>query len=127
MNWIKILTVGLVLADSAAWGATLTWNPNTDIDLAGYRVYQCTRLPCSRASGTATAIATLSAVTSFNIGTPSAVRYYVVTAYDSSNNESGESGVATYTPAAAPPPQTPPTAPPAAPPVPTGLQLLTVR
>ncbi|MEY4527928.1 MAG: hypothetical protein RL768_1647 [Nitrospirota bacterium] len=122
MNWITILAVGLVLADSAAWGATLTWNPNTDIDLAGYRVYQCTRLPCNRTSGTA--IATLGTVTSFNIGTPSAVRHYVVTAYDSSNNESGESGVVTYTPAAAPPPTTPPPAPP---PTPTGLQLLTVR
>jgi len=123
MNWIHILAAGLVLADSAAWGATLTWNPNTDVDLAGYRVYQCSQLPCSRASGTATAVATLGAVTSFNIGTPSAVRYYIVTAYDFSNNESGESTVTTYTPAP-PPPTTPPLAPP---PTPTGLQLTTVR
>lgn len=123
MNWKYLLAVGLALADSAAWGATLTWNPNTDIDLAGYRVYQCTQLPCNRASGTA--IASLGTVTSFNIGMPSAVRYYVVTAYDTSNNKSGESGVATYTPAVAPPPLATP--PPAPPPTPTGLQLLTVR
>lgn len=123
MNWMKILTVGLVLADSAAWGATLTWNPNTEFDLAGYRVYQCSQLPCERASGTAAPIATLGRVTSFNIGTPSAVRYYIVTAYDSSNNESGESNVTTYTPAISPP-ATPPAAPP---PTPTGLQLTTVR
>jgi hypothetical protein len=124
MNWMKVLTVGLVLADSAAWGATLIWNPNTDVDLAGYRVYQCSQLPCERASGTAAPVATLGRVTSFNIGTPSAVRYYVVTAYDSANNESGESNVTTYTPAAAPPPST---LPPAPPPTPTGLQLTTVR
>jgi hypothetical protein len=120
MNWMKILTVGLVLADSAAWGATLTWNPNTDVDLAGYRVYQCSQLPCGRANGTAVPIATLSTVTSFNIGTPSAVRYYVLTAYDLANNESGESDVTTYTPAAGSP-STPP------PPTPSGLQLTTVR
>lgn len=120
MNWMKILTVGLVLADSAAWGATLTWNPNTDVDLAGYRVYQCSQLPCGRANGTAVPIATLSTVTSFNIGTPSAVRYYILTAYDLANNESGESDVTTYTPTAGSP-STPP------PPTPSGLQFTTVR
>ncbi len=119
MNWIKVLTVSLMLVDSAAWGAILSWNANTEIDLAGYRIYQCSQLPCERASGTATPVATLGRVTSFNIGTPSVVRYYVITAYDSSNNESGESDVTTYTPAISPPATPPPT--------PTGLQLTTVN
>lgn len=123
MNWINVLTVSLMLANSAAWGATLSWNANTDIDLAGYRIYQCSQLPCGQASSTATPVATLGRVTSFIIGTPSVVRYYVITAYDTSDNESGESNVATYTPAFNPP-ATPPAAPP---PTPTGLQLTTVR
>lgn len=112
MNWVKVLAVGLVLADSAAWGATLTWNANTEIDLAGYRVYQCSVLPCGRANGTATPLATLGNVTSFNIGTPVVVQYYVVTAYDFANNESGESIVTTYTPASTPPSTPPPSSPP---------------
>ncbi|MEQ1793820.1 MAG: hypothetical protein ABL970_06470, partial [Nitrospira sp.] len=111
MNWIQLLAMGLVLADSAAWGATLTWNANTDVDLAGYRVYQCSQLPCGRASGTATPLATLGRVTSFNIGTPAAVRYFVVTAYDLTNNESSESNVTTYTPVPGIP-STPPPGPP---------------
>lgn len=117
MNWVKIFAVGLVLADGVAWGATLTWNANTDPDLAGYRVYQCSQQPCGRANGTATPLATLGKVTSFNIGTPATVQYYVVTAYDFANNESSESNVTTYTPAGNPPPApnptpTPPTTPP---------------
>jgi hypothetical protein len=119
MSWIKLLAIGLVLVHNTAWGAMLTWNANTDIDLAGYRVYQCSQLPCGRANGTATRIATLGKVTSFNIGMPSAVQYYVLTAYDLVNNESGESNVTTYIPGATS--TTPP------PPAPTGLQLTTVR
>ena len=119
MNGIRIYAALIVMSYGVAWGATLTWNANTELDLAGYRVYQCSQLPCSRASGTATPLATLGNVTNFNIGTPTITQYFVVTAYDSANNESSESNVTTYTPAGAPPPPPtpvpiPPTTPPPA-------------
>ena len=108
MNWVRALASLLVLGSSTAWGATLTWNADTAPDLAGYRIYQCSQLPCTPTSGKASALATVGTVTSFNIGTPSVTQYYFVTAYDFSNNESGGSNVATYTPAGSPPPAVPP-------------------
>ena len=113
-KWIAIA----VLVSDAAWGATLTWNPNMEPDLAGYHVYQCTSQPCGRTYGTATLLARLGAVTSFNIGTPSVTQYYVVTAYDLANNESAESGLAIYSPSTSPPPPSspPPSSPPPSPP-----------
>lgn len=103
-QWVVIA----ILASDAAWGATLTWSPNTEPDLAGYRVYQCTSQPCGRAYGTASLLVTLGTVTSFNIGTPGSTQYYVITAYDTANNESAESGVAIYSPPNSPPPPPPP-------------------
>lgn len=103
MNWIKTIATVLVLCSNPAWGATLTWDANSESDLAGYRVYQCLQLPCTRASGNASTLATSVTATSFNIGTPSVTQHYFVTAYDLSNLESSESSVVTYTP----PPVTP--------------------
>ncbi len=96
-----IMAVVLTLWTSTAWGATLTWNANTEPDLAGYRVYKCSQQPCGQAFGTATLLVILGKGTSFNIGTPVAPRYYVITAYDFANNESDESNVVMYTPEAA--------------------------
>ncbi|MCP9447742.1 MAG: hypothetical protein NNA22_09255 [Nitrospira sp.] len=93
----------LILWSTVSHAATLTWSANTESDLAGYRVYQCTQLPCSRATGTASLLATLGRATSLDIGTPTTVRHYVVTAYDFNNNESSDSNVATYTPPSSPP------------------------
>jgi hypothetical protein len=106
-QWIAIA----VLVTDVAWGATLTWNPNAEIDLAGYRVYQCSSQPCGRAYGTASLLVTLGTVTSFNIGTPGSTQYYVITAFDTANNESAESGVAIYSPPPPPPPPPPPATP----------------
>ena len=103
MKWVKAIAAVLVLCSSTAWGATLTWDPNSAPDLAGYRVYQCSQLPCTRTSGMASLLVTLGTVTSFSIGTPAVTTYYFVTAYDLSNNESGGSNMATFTPAGAPP------------------------
>lgn len=108
MNWIRAITGVLVLWSSAAWGATLTWNANSEPDLAGYRVYKCSQLPCSRASGNASSLVTVGTVTSFNIGTPVVTQYYFITAYDFANNESTESGLTTFTPTGSPPPVVPP-------------------
>jgi hypothetical protein len=53
-------------------------------------------------------LATLGKVTSFNIGTPAVTQYYVITAYNFRNKESGPSNVAAYFPPGVSPP--PPTA-----------------
>ena len=111
MNWMRAIVGVLVLWSSTAWGATLTWTLNSESDLAGYHVYHCSQLPCAKSSGTATLLATLGKVTSFNIGTPVVTQYYAITAYDLVNNESGLSSVVTYLPAGTSPP---PPAPPAA-------------
>lgn len=137
-TWLKCTTAVAVLWGTTCWSATLTWSPNSEPDLAGYRVYRCNQLPCGKNSGTATLLTTLGKVTSYNIGTPSVVQHYIVTAFDTANNESAESGVATYTPVVSTPPpppsspppppaEDPPPAPPAPPPVPTGLRLLTMN
>jgi len=55
-----------------------------------------------------------------NIGTPAVTQYYFITAYDSANNESGASNLATFTPSGSTPP-------PAAPPIPGGLQIISVQ
>ena len=88
MNWVKAITGVLVLWSSTAWGATLTWDANSGPDVAGYRVYQCSRLPCTKSSGNASPLVTLGKVTSFNIGTPPVTQYYFITAYDFANHES---------------------------------------
>lgn len=116
MTWVRIYTALLVLSCSVAWGATLTWNANTEIDLAGYRVYQCSQLPCTRTSGAASLLATLGTVTSFTVGMPEATQYYFITAYDSANNESGSSNLASFPPAGFP-----------APPSPNGLHITAVQ
>jgi hypothetical protein len=108
MNWVKAITGVLVLWSGTAWGATLTWNANSEPDLAGYRIYQCSQLPCTRASGNASSLATVGTVTGFNIGTPAVTQHYFITAYDFANNESTESGLTTFTPAGSPPPVVPP-------------------
>lgn len=102
------VTTGVIVSAGAAWAATLTWSANTEPDLAGYRIYRCSSLPCTRTSANATVLATLGNVTRLDIGTPSVVQHYVITAFDSANNESSESNLATYTPPApAPPPPGP--------------------
>ena len=120
MNWVRAIAAVLVLWSSTAWGATLTWTANSEPDLAGYRVYQCSQQPCTRTSGTASLLATLGTGTSFNIGTPAVTQYYIITAYDFANNESAESNLATFTPTVAPPPVAPPPVapPPVSPPPP---------
>jgi hypothetical protein len=104
MNWVRAMVGVLVLWSSTAWGATLTWTPNHEVDVAGYRVYQCSQQPCTRTSGHASLLATLGKTTSFNIGTSAVPHYYFITAHDFSNKESDGSNVVIFPP---PPPMAP--------------------
>jgi hypothetical protein len=69
MNWVRGIAAMLVLWSSTARGAILTWNANSESDLAGYRVYHCGGLPCTPKSG-ASLLDTLGKATSLIIGTP---------------------------------------------------------
>ena len=108
MVWVRAIAGVLMLWCSAAWATTLSWNSNNESDLAGYHVYRCTQLPCTRTSGTASSLATLGTATSFDIGTPAVTQHYFITAYDFANNESAGSGLATFTPVGSTPPVAPP-------------------
>ena len=98
MNWVRVIAGVLVLWSGTAWGATLKWQPNHQPDVAGYRIYQCSQQPCTRASGHASLLATLGKTTSFHIGPPTGTQYYFITAYDFSNKESDHSNVVTFPP-----------------------------
>lgn len=71
--------------------ATVSWNANTEPDLAGYRVYygtQSGQYQQSKGTGTVIVGATSHMITGLTAGT----RYYfAVTAFDTSGNESGYS------------------------------------
>ncbi len=129
-----MLVVVTVFWHAVSLGATLLWNANTEPDLAGYHIYRCSQLPCTKGSVGAFLLTTVGrTTTSFNIGTPAVVQHYVVTAFDTAGNESSESNIATYTPPTASPPPPPPPSPPtseppvapAPPPPPGGLRIVT--
>jgi len=101
MNWVRGITGILILWSSTAWASTLTWEANSEPDLAGYRVYRCSELPCTPKSG-ATPVAVVGKnKTRLNIETPTKIQYYFITAYDFAQNESGASNVAVFKPAPA--------------------------
>ena len=69
------------------WTSTITisWNANTEPDLAGYRIYSGTS---SGSYGTPVQVG--AAATSGQVDiTASATWFFAVTAFDTSNNESG--------------------------------------
>ena len=92
----KTVAVTLTVSASTTSSATLTWAPNTDSDLAGYKVYRRT------ASGTyGVPLATVPATLQSNITTYMAAGlqsqttyFFVVTAYDAVGNESSPSNEA---------------------------------
>ena len=82
----KTLAATLTVSVPTTSSVTLTWDPNTDGDLAGYKIYQATASGAYGAvlgtvpTGTVTYQATgLSANTTY---------YFVITAYDDAGNES---------------------------------------
>ncbi len=90
----------VLLLASSAWAETLTWNANSEPDLAGYKVYQ-------RALNTAygAPIATIGKVTTYTTpALPVGTTAFTVTAFDTAGNESLRSNEVT---AIVPPPPTP--------------------
>jgi hypothetical protein len=88
-NTPRTVPVTLTVSAPTTSSATLTWNANTESDLAGYKVYRAT------ASGAYGApIATLQANVTSYIATglqAGTTYFFVVTAYDTTGNESAYS------------------------------------
>jgi hypothetical protein len=82
----RTVNVSLTLNAPSSSSVTLTWNPNTESDLAGYKVYRAT------SSGTYGApIATIQGNTTSYVATGlqfGTTYFFVVTAYDIAGNES---------------------------------------
>jgi len=92
---ILFLSLLFYSIDSAA--QQLAWNPNTESDLAGYRVYYGT---ASRTYGTPVNVGNVTSCPLTGLS-PGVTYYLAVTAYDTQNNESGFSNEVSYTPPAA--------------------------
>jgi len=85
-----VLSVGLASGESIK----LVWDPNSEADLAGYKVYSS-----NTNGGPYTLIQDVGKVTELVLDVtakPDGPIYYVATAYDLSGNESGYSNQATY-------------------------------
>jgi hypothetical protein len=87
---VLVLTLSTPLAQAGQ--ATLAWDPNTDPDVAGYKVHY------GEASGIYTVHADIGNVTTYTVtGLLEDRKYYfAVTAYDSYGNESGYSNEVVY-------------------------------
>lgn len=102
MKWFLLLCALLLFA-APAWAGhrTASWTaPTTNedgsplTDLAGYRLYRCSVTPCTRAAGML--LGTVAApITSFSVPHGSQ-GFLTVTAFDTSGNESVESGTAPF-------------------------------
>jgi hypothetical protein len=100
--WLLCLSVTYV-PQVLAGEAILSWAPNTETDLSGYKVYYGT------ASGTYGVPLTVGTTTTSTVSGLSPGTYYLaVTAYDTSGNESGFSAEVSKTVVATPSDTTPP-------------------
>ncbi len=82
----KTVAVTLTVSAPTTSSVTLTWTPNTDADLAGYKIYEAT---ASGAYGAALATVPAGTVTYQATGLAANTTYFfVITAYDSAGNES---------------------------------------
>ena len=85
-NTPQTVPVVLTITAPTTSSATLTWNANSETDLAGYKVYRAT---ASGAYGAPLATIPAGTVTYQASGLISGTTYFfTVTAYDSSGNES---------------------------------------
>jgi hypothetical protein len=89
-NSPRTIPVTLTVSAATAGTATLSWNANTETDLAGYKVYRATASGAYGAPvATLAKTATGYVVTGLQTGT---TYFFVITAYDSAGNESSTPG-----------------------------------
>jgi trimeric autotransporter adhesin len=86
------LLLGAGLGQAAAAQVTLAWDPNSEPDLAGYKLYQGT------AAGTYGAPVTVGNVTTYTVSglADGQSFFFAITAYDTVGNESGYSNEVAY-------------------------------
>ncbi len=91
--FLFLIVVAGVSVDALAGQAALTWNPNTESDLAGYKLHYGT------ANANYTVHLDVHNVTSYTVTglTDGQTYYFAATAYDSSGCESGYSNQVSYT------------------------------
>jgi hypothetical protein len=84
--------IGALAADALAADVTLAWDPNTESDLAGYKIHHGT------ASGSYSVHIDVNKATTYTVTglTAGQTYYFAATAYDSSGNESGYSNSVSY-------------------------------
>ena len=89
---VVCIIIGLIASNALAAQATLAWDPNTESDLAGYKVHYGT------ASGSYTVHTDVHNVTTYTVTglTAGQTYYFAATAYDASGNESGYSNPVSY-------------------------------
>lgn len=94
MKTLTLAALCLLIPFTAhAFDVTLAWDPNTETDLAGYRVYQADRMPSKTGPWTRIQTVLVPIVTTvITVPTGSNFAWYV-TAYDTSGNESQASNV----------------------------------
>jgi hypothetical protein len=86
-NSPQSIPVTLALTAPQSTLAVLSWDPNTESDLAGYKVYVGT---ASQSYGPPTDVGKVTSFKVINL-LPGKTYYFAVTAYDTSGNESGYS------------------------------------
>jgi len=86
------IIVGIIASNALAAQATLAWDPNTESDLAGYRIHYGT------ASGSYTVHTDVHNVTTYTVDglTVGQTYYFAASAYDTAGNESGYSNSVSY-------------------------------
>ncbi len=100
-RFLIITSLFFSTAPAFAETATVSWDANTENDLSGYKIYYGT------SSGSYDDVLDVGNTTSFLVNNlvVGTTYFFVVTAYDFSNNESGFSGEVSFTPTQGTPPQ----------------------
>jgi hypothetical protein len=104
---VSCVVVVIFATNSFAAQATLAWNPNTETDLAGYKIHYGT------ASGSYTVHLDVHNVTTYTVTglTDGQTYYFAASAYNASGSESGYSNQVSYPAPATNSPPSPPTTP----------------
>mgnify|MGYP000008795147 CR=1 FL=1 len=87
---LALLFVTFLAGAGQAATVTLAWDPNTESDLAGYKLYYGNS-PRTQAPYTQTVVINDKAATTWQITLEPGGYYFALTAYDASGNESGYS------------------------------------